>query len=334
MEKKKITDRDYLFISSVLKAKEKNMLRREQLERMVSSGSFAEMTEILTEIGWDDMAGMDAAAVCASLAERQKKIYEEIDRYAPEKEIAEIFRLRYDYHNAKVLIKGEHTAEDTSRLLSSAGRIAPERLSEAFRTDNYRAVPGQLGSAMGEAKSVLARTGNPQTADFVLDKAYFADMTAAAERVDNAFVRGYVRLLIDSANLRAAVRCARMKKDELFLREALAEGGNIPAERVAKSFSSGDGMAELFASTPLVKAAELGDAAATGGRLTEFERECDNAVNRYITAARSCGFGPEIVLAYLAAEENTTTAVRMVLTGRLAGVSREHMKERLRESYV
>ena len=84
MEKKKITDRDYLFISSVLKAKEKNMLRREQLERMVSSGSFAEMTEILTEIGWDDMAGMDAAAVCASLAERQKKIYEEIDRYAPE----------------------------------------------------------------------------------------------------------------------------------------------------------------------------------------------------------------------------------------------------------
>jgi V/A-type H+/Na+-transporting ATPase subunit C len=93
-------------------------------------------------------------------------------------------------------------------------------------------------------------------------------------------------------------------------------------------------MMELFASTPLNKAAELGDAAATGGRLTEFERECDNAVNRYITAARSCGFGPEIVLAYLAAEENTTTAVRMVLTGRLAGVSREHMKERLRESYV
>ena len=37
---------------------------------------------------------------------------------------------------------------------------------------------------------------------------------------------------------------------------------------------------------------------------------------------------------YLTAEEGNTMAVRMVLTGLLAGIAPERLKERLRESYV
>ena len=81
-------------------------------------------------------------------------------------------------------------------------------------------------------------------------------------------------------------------------------------------------------------AAALGAAAIEGGTMTEFERECDNAVNRYMTGAHLKSFGPEQVVGYLTAEEGNTMAVRMVLTGLLAGIDPERLKERLRESYV
>ena len=38
--------------------------------------------------------------------------------------------------------------------------------------------------------------------------------------------------------------------------------------------------------------------------------------------------------AYLAAVENEITAVRMILTGRLAGVKSEAIRERLRDLYA
>ena len=40
MAKKNVSDRDYLFLSSMLKARENRMLRRDRLEQMLSSGSF------------------------------------------------------------------------------------------------------------------------------------------------------------------------------------------------------------------------------------------------------------------------------------------------------
>ena len=107
MANKKVSDKDYLFISSMLKARENRMLRRDRLEQMLSSGSFEEAARLLAEIGWPDLSGKGSAAVSEALAKRQAEIYAEITRFVPEKELVGIFRLKYDYHNAKTIVKGE-----------------------------------------------------------------------------------------------------------------------------------------------------------------------------------------------------------------------------------
>lgn len=43
-----------------------------------------------------------------------------------------------------------------------------------------------------------------------------AEMAETARAVGSPFLEGYVRLLIDAANLRSAVRCARMGKGSDF----------------------------------------------------------------------------------------------------------------------
>ena len=68
--------------------------------------------------------------------------------------------------------------------------------------------------------------------------------------------------------------------------------------------------------------------------MTVFERACDNAVNDYIRGAKLLSYGPEVVVAYLAAAENEITAARMILTGSLAGVDADTIRERLRDLYA
>ena len=68
--------------------------------------------------------------------------------------------------------------------------------------------------------------------------------------------------------------------------------------------------------------------------MTRFEKACDDAVTAYLSQAKYIAFGDAPVAAYLAAKENEWTAIRVIMSGRLAGLSKETIRERLREAYV
>ena len=74
--------------------------------------------------------------------------------------------------------------------------------------------------------------------------------------------------------------------------------------------------------------------AANGGPMTRFELACDNAVTEYLSNARLAGYGEEPVIAYIAGLEGEITTVRMILTGRLAGIAPDIIRERLRDLYA
>ena len=137
--------------------------------------------------------------------------------------------------------------------------------------------------------------------------------------------------MIDAANLRALVRAERMHMDPGFLQEVLFEGGSVTPDAIRAGASE---PAALFRSTALREAAELGEAAVKGGSLTDFEKACDNAVLRTAAGARRVPFGVEVALGYLIAKEAEWTAVRIVMAGRLAGLSADAIRERLRDTYV
>ena len=82
------------------------------------------------------------------------------------------------------------------------------------------------------------------------------------------------------------------------------------------------------------EAAEAGSAALNGGRLTRFEKLCDDAVLNYVAGAKYVAFGEAPVIGYLAAKENELTSVRIIMSGRMAGLDADTIRERLRESYV
>lgn len=324
---------DYLYLSSLLRAREIHMLSRDRAERMLDAPNYEDCAKLLAECGYEDMSGYTIKQIEDSLSAHRAAVFHELEGLIPDVGALDLFRLKYDYHNVKVLIKAEAQNRDDSALLSDSAKVEPEVLLKRLREEKLRDLPGQLGPAAEEAKALLARSGNPQLADFLLDKAYFAQLHDIAEELDSDFARGYVQVMADATNLRSAVRIQRMGKDIGYLREALVPGGSVSEERVVSGLTS-EGLAAVYAGGALEKAAQLGADAVSGGLLTQFELACDNAVAGYLSDARRASFGDECVLGYLAGMESELTAARMILTGRLAGVPSDTVRERLRDLYA
>jgi len=327
----KIKDRDYLALTAMLRAREAKMLDRDRMDRMLSAGSYADAAKLLTDCGYEDMSAMDAKGVDAVLSAHRVAVYDEIVNMAPQPELVDVFRLKYDYHNAKVVVKSKGMGTDGTHLYSGVGRVSGEDIVRAIEEDAYSALPAVLGKAVREAVSALAKTGNPQQAEFILDEAYFAELGAVADRVGSKYLKGYVKLQIDAANLRAVVRTVRMGRGVDFLMQALIPGGNVSPETLAQAAGSGDSLAALFTASTLQDAAALGAEAMKGGSMTKFELACDNALTAYLASAKLVSFGSEPVAEYLAMVETEITAIRMILSGRLAGIDPSVIRERLRD---
>jgi V/A-type H+-transporting ATPase subunit C len=145
---------------------------------MLDACSYEDAAKILMECGYPDMSGLKAPEVEDKLAQHRSEIFEELFQLAPEKAVINVFRLKYDYHNIKVLVKAEGVNASGEHILSTSGRIKRLPLPKPLIMRTYRFVPMYVGAAMEQAKDILARTGNPQLSDLAVDKIYFEEFMA------------------------------------------------------------------------------------------------------------------------------------------------------------
>lgn len=328
---KKIKDTEYAFLSSLVRSMENRLLTQEDVDRMLASRTTEGAARVLEDRGYAGLAGLDAVALEARLSANRSEAYAELEEYSPDPDIVRVFRIRYDYHNAKVILKSAALGTDSSAYLSAAGRYDPELMEAYIARGEEVELPAAFLALLDSARDSLASTADPQIMDFILDKAYFEEMLAAAQATGSSFLKAYVQALIDSANLRTAVRALRQKKEPIALSRLLFEGGIVPAEDILNGLISGTGIEDLFRNTAFEAAAAAGAASIEGGRITEFERQCDNAVTAVCSAADLIGFGEQPIIAYLHALDTDITAVRIVMTGLAAGLDTELIRERLRE---
>ena len=195
------------------------------------------------------------------------------------------------------------------------------------------AVSAAMSRAMAQAESEAGHSGDLRMAELLLDRACYEEMSALASETGSTFLKDYVALQIDAVNLRTLVRARRMGCEDDVLAAAMLPGGHIPAGQLKGA--RGDHLSSLTHGTPLDSAGELAAKLLdSGGGLTEFERACDDALMSYLQRARRTPFGPEVVAGYLGAKEAEFTAVRTILSGKIAGIAAEDIRARLRMSYL
>ena len=328
----KIKDTDYLAISARIRAMETTLLTADRMDQLLESRSDEEVSKLLQECGYPELDAARPEAMDAALSQTREELLADLGDSAPDPRYIDIFKLKYDYHNAKTILKAAAMDTDPTRMLMDMGRIGASELKAAMDGGELDSLPGTLPEAVAEAKSVLDTTRDPQLSDIVLDRWMYRDMAQVAEVTGSAFLRGYVAAQIDAANLRALVRTLRMGKNADFLAGVLFEGGEIEPAAVLAVAAGRGGLGEVYGPTRFARAAEAGEAALKGGSLTEFEKQCDDAVGDYLSGAQMIPFGEAPMLAYLAARETEYTNIRILLMGRAAGLSSEVIRSRLRRN--
>ncbi len=333
-EKDKIQDLDYLYASARLRSLEKGLLNRERMERMCEAKTLEDAAKVLAECHYDNFMPSHLADVEKALAEQRNEVFALLSSLAPDERMIDVFKVKYDYHNVKTILKGEHGNEEHHFLLTPCGRIPISQLTEMMREDVTAGMPKLMRQAVAEARDILGRTGDPQLVDFILDKACFAEMLELAAATKSDFLLGYVRLQIDGVNLRSAIRSQRMGRGYDFLKLCLIPGGNIDSSRLLADITP-DLLEALYHSTPLADAAVAAAAALRGETgLATVDLQCDDAYMTYLQGAKYIAFGEQPLIAYLAAKESEFTAVRTIMAGRFADLKPEMIRERLRKAYV
>ena len=142
-----INKEDYLYISSLLRAREPRMLSREKAERMLDAPGFEDAAKMLTDSGYEDMSQMTVKQIEDALSKRRADVFHELETLVPDVSLLDLFRLKYDYHNIKVLVKSDAMHQNDASLLSASGRIIPETVQRKYAEDRLRDLPGELSTA-------------------------------------------------------------------------------------------------------------------------------------------------------------------------------------------
>ena len=144
----KIRDTDYLTISARVRAMENRLVTRERMERMVEARSDDEAVKVLAECGYEELPALTNRGLDELLSAARAALYRELGGAVPDKRLVELFQMKYDYHNAKALVKGAAVGADADRLLMEGGRWSAAQVKEAFQRDSLREFTGPFRRAV------------------------------------------------------------------------------------------------------------------------------------------------------------------------------------------
>lgn len=330
-KKKGVQDIDYAVVSARIRTRERNLLNTRRMEQILEAHGEDEVERVLQECGYTLPDAADPEELNRTLADIQKRAITTLMPSIPDKRLLDLFRIKYDYHNIKCLLKSRAKGEDGTDMLIDMGRVPVSELCDAFRRNDFLLLPDTMAEGIEEASGILDAARDPLHADVVLDRYMFREIAELAEETESEAVQGYARILTDATNLRTVVRTKRMGKKNAFLEDVLLEGGEVELSALLSAVGTGAELTELF-DGELAEAAEAGRRAAEGGSLTEFETLCDDAVNGWLYDGTMISFGEYVLLAYLAELEAEFVNLRVLLLGRQAGLSADAIRPRLRRT--
>lgn len=329
--------KDYVFASARVRSMEKYLLTQDKVTAMLESKMPEDAVKTLLDMNYGD--GTEVWPVWqfeALLGQELGKAYAFIRSIAPDEAELFPFLYPYDYHNIKVLLKAEFLEQDPEPFLMDMGTIPAPQMMAWVRERYFVGLTDAMGHGILEAVDVCARTKDPQSLDFILDKACYGEMLSSARAGGHGFILNYVRLQIDIINLKSFARCRQMRKPWDFFSQVFIQGGRIQEQLFIDGYQEAyEHFAEKLIPYGLDAAmAEGGAMLKESRRFTALERLCDNRLIEFAKGAKAVSFGIEPLAAYLIAKEVEIRTVRIIITGLLQKLSKEEMAERVRETYV
>lgn len=331
-------DSRYAYAVGRIRVLETRLLDMAKLNRMVEAQSADEAFRILGETEYADLVSRaagphDYAQVTSAEIAR---VYSLMKKLLPDGGLVDLFLVKYDIHNMKVVQKARFQGQNFDHLLIDAGLVPASLMTYVCQQEKLQGVPPEYYTFASAAAEAYEQSQDPRVIDLVLDRLQFSYTIAAAHKSGYSFLARLLASQVDLSNIRSLVRTKRLGRGRDFLAENLLAGGTLPQSLFLETLTEDwTNIVARLGATPYRTMVEQGINALLEGRgLTVLEKLSDGFQAELLRSARLEAFGPEPIINYILAKENEVRNVRIIMIGKLNGVPNEEIRERLREGYA
>lgn len=332
-------DTRYGYACGRIRVLETKLLNRSAIMRLVEAESAHEALRGLSEYGYSSSLSeiSEPEDFESALLKELGRTYDLIDELSLDPKLTQIFRLKWDFHNLKVLLKSYFQKE---RLLDveliPLGSVPVDNLKLSLDPDieKEKLLPKELSGAIDQVISQYEINPNPQVIDLTIDNLLHELLYQQAS--ENQFLRDYLKAFADLTNIKTFVRIKMMNEGIRLLDLALLPFGELDKQLFLRRFDDSiESWVMSLSNTP------YGALVSEGFRrwsedhsLSLFEKLSDNYLINYLKIAQYVIFGVEPLIAYGFAKENEIKLIRMIMIGKINQLPTEIIIERLRDTYV
>lgn len=328
----------YVYAVARLRSMENRLLDSSFFSRLIDSATLDDALKSLGDTSYAQwLSGVAAGSFDKIIDDEMLAVCKELGQFVPDKALLALFRMPYDFHNVKVLLKslfkvrGGDLEGRRHDLLSPMGTIDTEELITALETEEYGFLPYNLGDVIQSCWMLWDQTKNAQGAELLLDHHLFRAMLALAESLNMPAMVSWVRHKIDAENLRTLVRLQRMNYDSSLGFPFFHEGGTLRPDDAAKLLNEPpETWSKALSYTDIGAALEvLQDRADLRASLSDVSKALDDFLVRVLEKARYTTDAPENVLLYLLTKEAEARNLRIALVCVANGLDREFARRLL-----
>jgi V/A-type H+-transporting ATPase subunit C len=249
-------------------------------------------------------------------------------------EVKNLFRIPFDFHNMKVLLKGRFNEMEVTDTLSDFGTISITEMKTAFDTENFNPLPEFMRETIGQALADHYLKKDIKSMEFLIDNLEYSYLLSLSKKTTIPFLINYVKIKIDLANISTILRVKYFDTED-NLEETLIERGNFSTIFFLKlSGESLESLPILFRSSPYYKLIDMGvKKILENGSFSILDRESENFIMNYIRLTRYLTFGVEPVAAYFISREQDLNTIKMILVGKLNELPTTEIRNRIPQTF-
>ncbi len=331
---KESSGKDVRYTSSVgrIRVLETRFLTKAFLSRMAEAPSYEEAVKVLFEHPEyrQDIENIKEKSNFEGIFISQlKKLYNLAAELSRDKEITNLFLLKYDIDNLKVLLKTGISAVYKEAELVDLGVFGIAALKDCMSKKDFSALGKKFATIISEISTVK----EPKDIELLLDRFYFVLIGEGLLKVKSRFLEYVYKSMIDLFNIKILLR-RRVLREENF-KALILEEGYLTKDFFYKMADKQDAVIQKeFSNTAYTALIDEVLKARRDSLLGNLDVLFDNYFIGIIKEAKYFHFGIEPLIGYILAKECEIKNLRRVLAGKFYGIKEDILKGSLQEVYV
>jgi len=319
---------EYAYAVARVRANELTLLSAADIEQLIAAENYNQVMRRLADSGWGDIEGVTDYS--KYLEQYRAKSWELLEEIIGDVHELDMLVIRNDMQNLKAALKCIISKHDPKTLLVSPTVYDTEAIVKSVEERMFESLPECMRDVAYEAYDILARTGNGQLADAVLDTRTLELIKKLGDESGSEMLAQLAEYMCVTANIKTALRCSNTGKNKEFIQNSVCECKTLNKHSlVVASLEGRAALMDYLSKTKYSDAVDMLDISTSA-----FEKWCDDLIMQCIMPAKYKPFGLEPLVAYYLAKDAEIKTVRIVLSAKLNHLPAEIIRERVRTLYV